>query len=174
MLEIKRKKKSRAINYHTQLVWALFEMRDSGGFPVFPFRLSFSVPLTFPHSVCARDHIAPFSFFMITLILISSFFHSLDRNLFFPHALLLTYRSDYIDSAFTPPKIDKRWEWDEKKKEVVCVGNEGIYTEQGVKNKCERAVVLEGCSLGAWSNWGSRPTGGYCDVSDLKAEQQWT
>jgi len=32
-----------AINYDTQLVSGLFEMRDSGGFPTFPLRLSFSI-----------------------------------------------------------------------------------------------------------------------------------
>jgi len=37
-------------------------MRDSGGFPTFPFRLSFSVSLILTDSVSIRDPIVPVSF----------------------------------------------------------------------------------------------------------------
>jgi len=48
------------INYHTQLVSVLFEMRASGEFPTFPFVVSFSVSLTLADSI--RDPIARLSF----------------------------------------------------------------------------------------------------------------
>jgi len=90
------------INYDTQLVSGLLEMRDSGGFPTFPFHLSFSVSLILPNSVPIRDPIVPVSFPLS--LLLSSFFHSLDTNLFFSRALLLLYRSEYIDSSLFATK----------------------------------------------------------------------
>jgi len=67
-----------AVGCETQLVWVLFEMRDSGGFLTFPFRLSSPVSLTLADSVSTRDPIVHVSFhdkgsFFFSL---SSFFHS--------------------------------------------------------------------------------------------------
>ena len=63
-----------AITHDTQLVSGLFEIRDSGGFPTFPLRLSFLFRLSDSLSfVFIRDHVVPASFLYRSLIL-SSFF----------------------------------------------------------------------------------------------------
>jgi len=59
-----------AINYDTELVSRLFGMRDNGGFPTFPFSLSFSVSLTLADSVSIRDHIVPLSFPLLFSLII--------------------------------------------------------------------------------------------------------
>jgi len=62
MLDIKQTSTSYQL-YDTQLISGLFEMRDSGGFPTFPFfRLSFSVSLILTDSVSIRDPIVLVSF----------------------------------------------------------------------------------------------------------------
>jgi len=69
---------------------------------VFPFRLSFSVSLILADSVSIRDPIVPVSFPLS--LLLSSSFHSLDTNLFISRALLLPYRSEYINSPLFATK----------------------------------------------------------------------
>jgi len=69
-------------------------MRDSGGFPTFLLPLSFSVSLILAGSVSIRDPTVPVFFPSFILTLSLSFFHSLDTNLVFSRALLLSHRSE--------------------------------------------------------------------------------
>jgi len=51
-----------AINYDTQLVSVLFEVRDSGGFPTLPSVISLSVSLIFAGTLSIRNPIPCVSF----------------------------------------------------------------------------------------------------------------
>jgi len=86
-----------AIDYDTELVSGLFERRDSGGFPTFYFHLSFSVS-DFRRLCLYKKPYCSCFFSDIFHFLSSYFFHLLNTNLFFSRALLLPYRSEYIDS----------------------------------------------------------------------------
>ena len=87
----RRNKLALAINYDTQLVSVLFEVRDSGGFPTFPSVISFSVSLIFAGTLSIRNPIPCVSFRSY-----HSLFSHLVRTYSFSLAQLLLYRSENI------------------------------------------------------------------------------